>query len=144
MSDPNSTPFTPMTWKLKLGEKLTCANGDVYVRRWYMETPWGSIRLHHWLHSDDDRAMHDHTWAFTTLILRGGYTDMSPSGREHLVAGQMATRLPRHKHTVVVDSGGCWSLLVTGPKIRAWGFWRKGKWVKANKYFLEEGKHICN
>lgn len=144
MSDPNSTTFTPMTWKLKLGEKLTCENGDIYVRRWYFETPWGSIRLHHWLHSDDDRAMHDHVWAFTTLILSGGYTDVSSSGQEYLARGQMARRLPSHKHTVVVDPEGCWSLLITGPKVRGWGFWRKGKWVKANKYFLEEGKHVCN
>lgn len=144
MPNPNSTPYTPMGWKLKLKEELHCASGDVYVRRWYIETPWGSIRLHHWLHSDDDRAFHDHTWRFTTLILRGGYTDVSPNGRERMTAGKIARRQPLHKHTVVVDKGGCWSLLITGPKVRGWGFWMGQKWKKANKYFLEEGKHVCD
>lgn len=84
------------------------------------------------------------TSGHSLLSFSGGYTDVSSSGQEYLARGQMARRLPSHKHTVVVDPEGCWSLLITGPKVRGWGFWRKGKWVKANKYFLEEGKHVCN
>jgi hypothetical protein len=44
---------------------------------------------------------------------------------------------------VVVDPGGCWSLVLTGPKRRRWGFWVKDKFVKANKYFLSFGAHHC-
>lgn len=145
MPDPNGTPFTPMGWTFKLNEELRCANGDVYVYRSHLSTPWFSIRLHHWLHSDDDRAYHDHTWNFFTFILSGGYTDVTPGlGEERMEAGDIAYRTANHKHTVKVDPGGCWSLLLTGPKIRNWGFWRRGKWVKHNKYFLEEGAHICD
>src|ERR1700733_7651031 len=57
-------------FRFKWAEELQCKMG-VYVRRWYLETPFGSIRVHHWLHSDDDRAFHDHPWWFWTLVLRG-------------------------------------------------------------------------
>src|SRR5215469_11962634 len=48
------------------GENLTCLSG-VYLRRWGLETWFFSIRVHHWLHSDDDRAFHDHTWWFLSF-----------------------------------------------------------------------------
>jgi hypothetical protein len=35
--------------------------------------------------------------------------------------------------------------MLTGPKIRAWGFWLNGtKFVKANKWFLTRGHHPCS
>lgn len=114
-----------------------------YVIRWRLETKIGSIRLHHWLGPDDGRAFHDHPWWFTTLVLRGGYTDKSPAGNEHLRAGNIRYRPAEHQHTVVPDPGGAWTLLVTGPKIRAWGFWLAGKFRKANKWFATYGHHPC-
>jgi hypothetical protein len=33
-----------------------------YLIRWRVETPWFSVRLHHWLGPDDERAQHDHPW----------------------------------------------------------------------------------
>lgn len=115
-----------------------------YVIRWRIETPIGSVRLHHWLAPDDDRAPHDHPWAFTTFVLKGGYTDHSPAGDEHLRAPAVRHRAATHQHTVFPDEGGCWTVIVTGPKIRKWGFWVKGKFVKMNKYFYEYGHHPCD
>ena len=137
----NPSPRTKL-FKLKWREELKCATG-VYVRRWYLETPLFSMRLHHWLHSDDSRNFHDHPWWFITLVLKGEYTDCSPNGFERMGAGKIAFRPALHKHTVMVDNGGCWTLLLTGPKIRKWGFWVKNKFKKANKYFLEHGVHVC-
>lgn len=115
-----------------------------YVIRWRLETPWGSVRVHHWLGPDDDRAHHDHPWWFVTVVLRGGYTDHTPTGPEHLRAGMVRYRPALHRHTVVPDPGGAWTLLVTGPKVRPWGFWpRDGKFIKANKWFLTRGHHPC-
>jgi hypothetical protein len=39
--------------------------------------------------------------------------------------------------------GGCWTLLLTGPKVRRWGFWVSKKFKKSNKYFLGHGSHPC-
>jgi hypothetical protein len=124
-------------------EELKCQTG-VYVRRWYLQTPWFSVRVHHWIHSDDKRFFHDHAWWFLTLVLRGGYTDITPNGRERMRVGSVRFRPANHQHWVEVDRGGCWTVLLTGPKARRWGFWVKGKMKKSNKFFFEHGIHICD
>lgn len=116
-----------------------------YVIRWRFETPWFSIRLHHWLAADDDRAFHDHPWSFTTFVLKGGYTDMTPAGSEYLRAPVVRHREAEHRHTVFPDMGGAWTIVVTGPKVRTWGFWAGGtKFIKANKWFASRGHHACD
>lgn len=115
-----------------------------YVIRWRLELPFGSIRVHHWLGPDDDRAFHDHPWWFVTLVLAGGYTDKHPGGDDHLKRGSVRFRPALHQHTVVPDPSGAWTLLVTGPRARDWGFWRAGKFRKANKWFATFGHHPCS
>lgn len=130
---------------LTLGENLFCAQG-VYLRRWRFETPWFSIRLHHWFHSDDNRNVHDHPWNFYTLILKGSYTDESPKGSQRVSAGHIYYRSAEHAHWVHLDPNTTvWTLVLTGPKIRRWGFWisARNKWTKAYKYFYEFGNHPC-
>lgn len=124
------------------GEKLYC-DSEVYLKRWRLETPWFSIRLHHWFHSDDNRNTHDHPWNFYTLILKGSYLDESPSGTQKVSAGHIYYRSAEHAHWVHLNKGRVWTLVLTGPKVRRWGFWIKGKWTKAYKYFYEFGKHPC-
>lgn len=114
-----------------------------YVIRWMVETPAGSIRLHHWLAPDDDRARHDHPWWFVTFVLRGFYTDCGEEGGTHMPAGTVKFRPALHRHTVVPGPDGCWTFLVTGPKRRRWGFWRGSKFIKANKWFSSYGHHPC-
>lgn len=128
---------------LKLREPLGLPECP-YVIRWRLETKWFSVRLHHWLKPDDDRAFHDHPWSFTTFVLKGGYVDKNPDGEQHLKAFTIQHRDAHHKHTVVPDEGGCWTIIFTGPKIRNWGFWVKGKFIKMNKYFLTYGHHPCD
>jgi hypothetical protein len=128
-----------ITWAEKLGLP-ECP----YVIRWSIRfRSWG-VRLHHWLGPDDDRAFHDHPWWFLTLVLRGGYTDRSPAGDDHLRTGSIRFRPALHQHTVVPDNDRTWTLIITGPWVRFWGFWPEGKFVKANKYFLTRGHHPCD
>lgn len=135
----NHPPVLILKWREKLGLP-TCP----YLIRWRVETRFGSVRLHHWLGPDDGRAFHDHPWWFVTLVLRGGYTDKSPEGEEHLRAGAVKYRPALHRHTVVPDAGGCWTIIVTGKRMRSWGFWANGvKFVKANKWFAGRGHHPC-
>lgn len=133
-------------WRLLWGERLGRPECP-YLRRWALETPWGSLRLHHWRSGDDPRALHDHPWAFWTLVLSGSYCDVTPAGREWLRPGTLRFRPALHRHTVEVAPGGCWTFLWTGPHERFWGFWtpRAGgeRFRKSNRYFLEEGEHPC-
>lgn len=140
--DGGSTP-RPGTFTVKWREHLGL-DACPYVIRWRLETKWGSIRLHHWLSHDDDRAFHDHPWDFVTFVVKGGYTDSGPNGDEHLRAPAIQHRSATHQHTVFPDDGGAWTIVVTGPRVRTWGFWVEDKFVKANKFFLSRGHHPCD
>jgi hypothetical protein len=77
-------------------------------------------------------------------VLKGGYTDVSPSGSQHLKAPAIQYRPAEHRHTVFPDEGGCWTVIFTSAKKRQWGFWVKGKFVKSYKYFYKFGHHPCD
>lgn len=140
---PGTNSPLPRKWSIAWKQGLPCED-DIYVRRWVLETPWFSLRLHHWLHSDDQRALHDHPYAFVTCILRGGYTDVTFAGEQKMTPGMIVYRPATHAHYVRLDRGECWTLLFTSPIIRRWGFWMNGRWRKANKYFLSYGHHQCD
>ncbi len=134
--------FPRITHMIKWAESLGRPECP-YIKRWVFSCPFFSLRLHHWLASDDQRHYHDHPWWYVTLILKGGYIDRSPKENIVLVAGDFAFRKATHQHTVEVAKGGCWSLLFTGPEKRVWGFWVNGKFKKRNKYFWRHGHHPC-
>lgn len=117
-----------------------------YLIRWRFELAGiGSLRVHHWLGPDDDRAFHDHPWWFLTFALRGSYEDRNPGGTDLLRAGSVRFRPALHRHTVVPGEHGAWTIMVTGERSRTWGFWPGGtKFVKANKWFLTRGHHPCD
>jgi hypothetical protein len=128
-----------------------------YMKRWVFQAGRFSIRLHHWRASDDPRYLHDHPWWFITIVLKGGYGDVSsPKPAEENIAenlwvrhterlrpGSIRYRPAHHTHTVQVDPGGAWTLLITGPHSRDWGFWVDGTWKRMRKYFKEHGHHPC-
>lgn len=137
-------------WGQELG-KPECP----YLKRWVLNFGKFSIRLHHWIGSDDPRYMHDHAWGFYTLVLKGGYTDISQIGdipadhtypstlRQHLKRGSLTYRPAHHRHTVQTDSGGAWTLLLVGPFKRKWGFYVDGEYVGVREYFRKFGHHPC-
>jgi hypothetical protein len=123
-----------------------------YMERWLLQLGKFSLRLHHWIASDDDRHLHDHPWWFITFVLKGGYTDVYDPRfemgsdrryKDRLKRGSLRYRPAHHTHTVQVNEGGCWTFLLTGPKIRDWGFWVNGVWKRQRKYFREHGHHPC-
>jgi hypothetical protein len=132
-------PVLVLKWAERLG-----LDDCPYLIRWRLETPLGSLRVHHWLGPDDDRAFHDHPWWFLTLVVRGDYEDRSTGGADRLHAGSVRFRRALHRHTVVPGPGGAWTVMVTGKRTRAWGFWLDGKFRKANKWFLAYGHHPCD
>lgn len=66
----------PPRWQIVLGERLGRRECP-YLHRWLVQTPVGSLRLHHWFRSDDKRAKHDHPSDFLTVVLAGSYTDLA-------------------------------------------------------------------
>jgi hypothetical protein len=132
-------------WRFAWGEPLGLDECP-YVIRWIAEAPWASVRVHHWIGPDDDRAFHDHPWGFLTFVVRGGYIDYHPGGFDMLWAPAVRFRPALHRHTVIPHPvTGAWTILLTGPIVRPWGFWQDGtRFVKANKWFLTKGHHPCS
>jgi hypothetical protein len=118
---------------------------DTYLARWWLipRNKWFNIYLHHFQRSDDDRALHDHPWWNLSVLLRGTYTEHTISAgginvRTVRNAGQMKFRYAAEAHRIELHSGPCWTVFITGPRIREWGFhcprgWRHWKVFTSGK-----------
>jgi hypothetical protein len=101
-----------------------------YLRRWFVipRNPIFNIYLHEFLRSDDDRALHDHPWSNLSCLLRGEYLEhtIAAGGIENravLRAGDFRFRWTgRLAHRIELLSGPCFTLFITGPRYREWGF----------------------
>jgi hypothetical protein len=134
-----------------------------YLIRYAINTPIGGIKLHHILRSDNDRALHDHPWNFTSIILWGGYWEHVAFD---LTKGASGMRIPRHAqfcaptkangtltlrcwfrvgsilhrkaecaHRVELPKGKtAWTLVFTSNKIRDWGFHTVKGWIPWRTY----------
>lgn len=97
--------------------------GD-YMRRWIVETRLGTARLHHIQRPDWADDHHDHPWDFLSIVLRGHYVE-ERTGAEpvHRGPGSVASRRAEDFHTICsVSNGGCWTLVLTGPKRKSWSY----------------------
>lgn len=106
--------------------------GANYIRRWWVipRNAFCNVYLHDILHSDDDRAMHDHPWANTSLLIAGSYIEHTPEGTFTRTAGQVIERAADALHRLEVIPGQrAISLFMTGPTVREWGFACPKGWV---------------
>lgn len=100
-------------------------NDDPYLKRWYIipRNPVFNIYLHHFLRSDDDRALHTHPWINLSLVLDGAYIEHTKDGEQRLIEGDFKLRLSGNiAHRIELRQGSCWTLFVTGPRYQEWGF----------------------
>ena len=129
--------------KIKWADKL--GNPECpYVIRWVFETKWFSVRLHKWMGPDDLRNLHDHPWDYWAMVIKGGYTErLEDLNFYWMLPWKPVYRKAERKHAVEPFTYPTWSILLTGPEKREWGFWVKGKFRKRNKYFFEHRHHPC-
>lgn len=160
--------------------------GVLYMSRWWVFNPyptssqnrrrWNlpiSIRVHHIVRPDDDRAMHDHPWNARTIILRGWYVEKRPSDLEkaglsdqtigvineaieagkYEVAeyftrrpGDTATLRVGEYHTITdVSEGGVYTLFISGKWRADWGFLVNGVkvWWRTYLYGTPDPKEVA-
>ena len=101
------------------------AKDDPYLLRWFLipRNPVLNIYVHLFLRSDDDRAMHTHPWlANCSILLEGQYVEHTQSGRFTRITGDAKFRWGAAAHRVELTNGPCWTLFITGPRVRTWGF----------------------
>jgi hypothetical protein len=113
-------------------------DGKPYLRRWWVlprsEKRW-NIYLHNVVGDDEDRAMHDHPAWNISIVLKGGYWELTP---EHPTIGvwrkrgSIVFRRAEQLHRLQLGTDGkpCWTLWISGVKSRKWGFMCPGgRWV---------------
>lgn len=143
-------------WLARRPHQIIGGEDDPYLLRWYVipRNPVLNIYVHKFLR-DDDRALHDHPWWFVSAILKSGYIEhFEEDGREMMRCRTsvldvrspfwwrcIAFRPATWRHRVALPHGfnaqgradsavprvPCWTLIVTGPRVRTWGFWCKDR-----------------
>lgn len=130
-----------------------------YLKRHFLipRNPVFNMYVHQFLRSDDDRAHHDHPWLFNfSWLLDGSYVEHIIRAGGALMrilrnAGDWKFRWGRAPHRVEllteVHEGvigvtiPCWTLFITGPRIREWGFYclERG-WIHWKKFTAPDDK----
>lgn len=115
---------------------------DPYMERWYLQAPAAddrrSVRLHKIIRDDagvllddgpDEHATHCHPWDFAALIVSGSYRDHAADGTHRdYRAGDVVRHAATDAHRLEVLEGPVWTVVVTGRKIRKWGFHTRIGW----------------
>jgi len=134
---PNGAPWRPAgSW----GVFASHIGG--YMHRWIVQTPWGTVRLHRILRADAGWDLHDYPFDFTSLILRGGYTEVRERDDEDgpvyvarmFTAGRVVRRQAADLHRITAVLPGTLTLVVSGPRVRKWGFLTRLGWVPHDAY----------
>lgn len=123
---------------MRLPDFIIGPSDDPYLERWWIipRNRWFNIYLHHFLRSDDDRALHDHRYVNVSVLLRGSYLEHLRDGRVLLrkpwsvwAPWRLVFRLRTTAHRVaLIDCAPVWTLFLTGPHVRNWGFWCEHGW----------------
>lgn len=134
----------PMKSLLRFAPRLSAVviDGELYMERWHLVPGnWFrkhifDLRVHHILLPDAGRHVHDHPFDFATLTMKGAYVEMMQDGRllTHR-RGTLRFRQADVAHTIpVVTNDGVWTLVLTGPFRRQWGFYVDGVWTHHSDY----------
>lgn len=104
-------------------------NGD-YLYRWHIlpKNPIFNIYLHKFGRSDDDRALHDHPWYSVSFLLAGEMVEHSFKGVRHVPRFLPIFRTAKFAHRLELVKGPVWTIFITGPRLRSWGFYCSSGW----------------
>ena len=130
----------------KIGRKRVIMDrheNEPYLTRYYLflkDRKWFPFNIFlHNFHKGDLDDLHDHPWPFITFIIKGGYWEHTPNGRFWRSAGTIRFAGCHSLHRVELEPGvDVWTIFIPGPKLRDWGFLRKGEWVQHEQYLKEK------
>ena len=127
-------------WKEAFGKK-ECP----YLYRWTIIIFGFSLRIHHWIRSDDKRFFHDHACDFISIILKGHYTNVTADGSFPVKAGSMWLSKATKRHYLDIPKGGAWTLLLSGRPYHKWGFWiTDTEMMRPWRYYKYYGETECD
>lgn len=161
----NTKPFKSfqIRWKEKLGYP-----DNPYLIRWTFIFFGYSMRIHHWLKSDDNRYFHDHSSDLLSIVLRGSYWNCKPKFDNDLPPTAVKDDFENHidywvegifnswrtlknfrksiwfskaedRHYLQIPKGGAWTLMFEGRPRHKWGFYVNGHKWRPLRYFHKFG-----
>lgn len=97
--------------------------GEEFTRYTLLKTPWFNVYLHRLYCPYNLAFCHDHPWWFLAFILTGGYWE-ELNGRLAVFRppGSLLRRPATWKHNVWTGRRANWSIILTAPESRDWGF----------------------
>ena len=110
--------------------------GENYLSRWHLipHNKFLNVYLHKFSGSDDDRALHDHPWHSLSFAFKGKMREHTPSGAKIVKKFLPKYRPAKFSHRMELVEGPAWTLFITGPQVRDWGFWPNGIWMHWKKF----------
>lgn len=128
---------------------------EVYLRRWWVipRNNYFNIYLHHMI-KDDDPILHDHMyWSISLMIGEGRLLEKyvrdpryvrDTVGADRVLVeltaeerdvqqGHVVLRSAKMAHQLIVVEP-TWTIFVTGPRIKEWGFWCPRGWRHWRSY----------
>lgn len=143
-------------WREKLGDQ-----NSPYLIRWTIILFGYSIRIHHWIKSDDNRFFHDHSSDLLSVVLKGKYWNVKPiddnknpnnNEKYYYVEGIFNSfnnffhasksiwfSKAIDKHYLKIPKGGAWTLMFEGKPYHKWGFYVNGHKWRPLRYFNKYG-----
>ncbi len=164
---------------INYAKKTPYSHIGVYMRRWWIvpykhecrfsfrKHPFGwllqkfdiAIRIHEILKSDEANALHCHPWWYITVILKGGYKEVTPIYKKdasycdykstYYGSGSILIRSSKSRHRLeIVDNNignvhaipVTTTLFITFKKQKSWGFYKRHDKFIHYKEHLEEGR----
>lgn len=133
---------------------LTNSDGELYLfRRRVFQLPWIALYLHDIEQGDDIQdALHSHPFPFASVILRGGYTELtaSPEGTDigpisqqiHMRGNvNIFPRGTKRVHTIISALPDTKTLVLAGRRRDSWGWFVDGEGlVHWSEFLLRQGR----
>lgn len=115
---------------------------EPYLRRWHLipRNRLLNVYLHEFQGSDPHGLLHDHPYASLSFILRGHYAEVMREETRIRWAGDILFRRAKTPHRIDLPMirgrapERCWSLFITGPRTREWGFYLSGGWLHHEQF----------
>jgi hypothetical protein len=125
---------------------------------WFLQQFDIAIRVHEIKRGDSDRALHNHPWPYITLILKGGYIEVTEIRsknnqficyqKQEYVSGDILFRSSSFRHRLelfnlnpyVYPQETTTTLFITFRKNNEWGFYETPDYFIHHKNYLK--KHI--
>lgn len=137
-----------LRWLTKKGRRRIIndpMNGRPYMFRYYIanknradDDPANPIfnLFYHKIVQNDPRHLHDHPWWYLTVILKGGYYEITPKGEKWHGPGSVLFRKAKSLHRLVLkDNQPCHTLFFRFKRLRDWGFIVNNMWIAHKLYF---------